>query len=126
MKYKKILNNVCRESKRRFYINRLQQAGPNGREIWSIINEVSDRKCCKHKMPGVFYDNGKTITVEKDIADGFNKYFEPICTDMANSLPTVEGYKTYLRPNTHSIFHLQAVRREEVAKIMKNQKPKLS
>ena len=125
-KYKKILDNVCRESKIRFYNNRLQQAGTNGREIWSIINEVSDKKRCKHKMPGTFKDNGKTITGEKEIAEGFNKYFASIGTDMANSLPTVDGYKEYLRPNTHSLFHLQAVRREEVAKIMKNQKPKLS
>ena len=125
-KYKKILDNVCRESIRRFYNNRLQQAGTNGREIWSIINEVSDRKCCKHKMPGTFKDCGKVITGEKDIANGFNKYFASIGTDMANSLPTADGYKKYLRPNTHSLFHLQAVQREEVAKIMKNQKSKLS
>ena len=64
-KYKKILDNVCRESKRRFYNNRLQQAGTNGREIWSIINEVSDKKPCKHKMPGTFKDNGKAVTGEK-------------------------------------------------------------
>ena len=124
--YKRILDKVCRESKRRFYNSRLKQAGTNGREIWSIINEVFDRKRCKHKMPGTFKDNGKAITGESEIADGFNRYFASIGTDMANSLPTVEGYEEYLRPNTHSIFHLQAVRREEVAKIMKNQKPKLS
>ena len=77
-------------------------------------------------MPGTFKDNGKTITGEKYIAEGFNTYFASIGTDMANSLPTVDGYEEYLRPNTHSLFHLQAVRREEVVKIMKNQKPKLS
>ena len=86
---RKILDNICRESKRRFYNSRLQQAGINGREIWSIINEVSDRKRCKHKMPGTFKDNGKTITGEKEIADGFNKYFTSIGMDMANLLPSV-------------------------------------
>ena len=38
-KYKKILDNVCRESKRRFYNNRLQQAGTNGREIGMVFNQ---------------------------------------------------------------------------------------
>ena len=98
----------------------------DGRQIWSIINEVVDRKQCRHKMSDTFCHNGKPIKGEKDIANGFNEYFASIGTYMAESLPTEEGYEKYPNLTPDYSFSLARTTKEGVEKIMRNQKPKLS
>ena len=80
-KYKKILIGV---------------AGADSRKLWSIMNEVIDRKQTKHMFPSDFTDKGKTISGDKNIANSFNNYFTSIGEDMANSIPTTEGYEKHL------------------------------
>ena len=45
---------------------------------------------------------------------------------MADSLPNEDGYQEYLTLNIGESFILEPVDREEVSRIMRNQKPKLS
>ena len=125
-KYKKVLDATIRQAKELHYNKRIAAAGTDGRQIWSIINEVVDRKQCRHKMPDTFRHNGNVIKGEQDIANGFNEYFASIGTDMANSLPTEEGYETYLNLSPDHYFSLARTTEVEVEKIMRNQKPKLS
>ena len=68
-----------------------------------IINEIIDRKQCKHKLPNRFAINGQTVRNKTNIAKAFNEYFASIGTEMADFLPTVDGYETYLK-TTPAIF----------------------
>ena len=60
-KYKKVLDATIRTAKELHYNRRIAAAGTDGRQIWSIINEVVDRKQCRHKMPDTFRHNGLAI-----------------------------------------------------------------
>ena len=45
---------------------------------------------------------------------------------MADALPNVTGYETYLKKSTWGTFELQEVSEEDVRSMMKGQQPKLS
>ena len=95
-KYKKVLEAVIRKSKDLYYGNTIQEAKEDARKLWSILNEVIDRKQCRHKMQNKFIIDGKSVKNKKNIVNAFNVYFASIATDMAAKLPTTEGYEEYL------------------------------
>ena len=101
-------------------------AGTSSRQLWHIVNEVVDRKQIRHKMPDTFIINDRPVTKKKDIANAFNDYFASIGTDMANDLPTVDGYEKYLDLELFHRFQIQPVEEKKVEKLMKSQWPKLS
>ena len=86
------------------------------------MTDVVDRKQIRHKLPDTFTINGKPVTEQKEIANAFNNYFALIGTDMANKLPTEE----YLDLDLFNRFQVQPTMEEEVEKLMKSQKTKLS
>ena len=61
-KYKKILESYIRRLKHRHYTNLIGVAEADSRKLWSIMNEVIDRKQTKHMFPSDFVDKGKTIS----------------------------------------------------------------
>ena len=95
--YKKVLEAVIRKSKDLYYGNTIQEAKEDTRKLWSILNEMINRKQCRHKMPNKFIIDGKSVKNKKNIANAFNVYFASIGTDMAAKLPTTEGYEEYLQ-----------------------------
>jgi len=104
----------------------IKEAKEDTRKLWSILNEVVDRKQCRHKMPNKFIIDGKSIKSKKNIANAFNAYFASIGTDMADKLPNTIGYEQYLKQPGKDQFRLRAMEEEEVMNIMKHQQPKLS
>ena len=75
----------------------LLEAENDTRKLWSILNEVVDRKQLKHRIPEKFNINGRCVTQPAQIANAFNNYFASIGSQMANSIPTQKGYQSYLR-----------------------------
>ena len=63
----------------------------NSQKLWSILNEVVDRKQLKHRIPERFTNAGKSITQPMAIVDCFNKYFATIGQKMAHTIPNIEG-----------------------------------
>lgn len=53
----------------------IETAMTDSRMLWSIINEVIDRKQCRHKIPTTFIHNGKAINKPKEVSNAFNDYF---------------------------------------------------
>ena len=66
-KYKNILDKLIRISKNDHYEGIIKRAGPDTRKLWSIINEIIDRKQCKHKLPNRFLINGQTVRNKTNI-----------------------------------------------------------
>ena len=86
---------------------------------------IVDRKQLKHRIPSRFTINGESVSQPLKIADGFNNYFTTIGQDMANSIPEVTGYQTYVK-RTYGKLELARPDSEIVRKIMRKQQPKLS
>ena len=93
--YKKLLEKLIRISKNKRYESTIGSAGADTKKIWSIINEIIDRKQSKHKLPNKFNISGEDIRNKKNIATAFNQYFASIGTEMADSLPDEPGYEEY-------------------------------
>ena len=64
--YRNILDKVIRKSKDSYYSSRITSAGTKGRQLWSIINEVVDRKQSKHRMPDSFKVQDKIIRGQQE------------------------------------------------------------
>ena len=116
---------MIRHAKNSFYNIQLKEAGPYTRKIWSILNEVVDRKQCMQKIPAAFKVKGNQISDRKGIANAFNDYFATIGKVMADLLPTVPGFDEYLE-QVDCRFQLEAMELDQVMEILKNQLPKLS
>ena len=124
--YNNILTKVIRLSKNGHYENRLTGADNDTRKIWGILNEIVDRKQCKHKIPNRFFVNGKSVRHLKHVTNAFNTYFTSIGKEMADALPEVQGFEDHLGLiNKHKMW-LRPLEEEEVQEIMKHQQPKLS
>ena len=123
--YKKKLDSLIRILKSDYYDLILEEAGSDTRKIWGVLNELIDRKQCRHKMPNRFIIDGESVRNKKNIAQAFNIYFSSIGTDMAKEIPDTPGYETYLKKGAW-YFELEEVTDISVMKIMKEQKPKLS
>ena len=113
-KYKKKLDKLLRILKSDYYDVIIQDAGTDSRKIWSILNELIDRKQCRHKMPNRFIIDGKSVRNKRNIATAFNVYFSSIGSEMAEKIPDTQGYETYLKSrSTWQIFNL-----EELCKVL--------
>ena len=128
-RYKKVLDKVIKTAKNNYYEDTIRDAGPDTRKLWSILNEVIDRKQCRHKMPNRFIIDGKTVRDKTNIANAFNIYFASIGEQMANEMPTESGYEEYLDKVKQTYIN-QMVFREvdetDISCIMRLQQPKLS
>ena len=124
--YKRKLEELIRIAKSDYYDIILEEAGGDTRRLWGVLNELIDRKQCRHNMPNRFIIDGKSVRDKKNIAQAFNSYFCSIGTEMADALPDVPGYEKYLEKSAWRSFELHEVTEESVSNIMKGQQPKLS
>ena len=124
--YNKILKKVNRLARNKYFGARLDDADNDTRKVWSILNEIVDRKQCKHRIPNRFIINGCSGRNKKNIANAFNNYFASIGKDMADSLPDVPGYEDHLEGLKFHTMWLRPLEEEEVGEIMKKQQPKMS
>ena len=94
MKFKKLLEKLTCICKNDYYKEQISNAGPDTRRLWSIINELIDRKQSKHKMPNKFVIDGTTVRNRTNIASAFNRYFASIGTEMADTIPAQDGFES--------------------------------
>ena len=72
--YKKKLDELIRIAKSNYYDIIIEDAGGDTRKIWGILNELIDRKQCRHNMPNRFIIDGKSVRDKKNTAEAFNIY----------------------------------------------------
>ena len=80
-------------------------------------------------MPNRLIIDGGNIRNKKNIANAFNSYFASIGEQMADSMPSEDGFKGYiLRREYYDCDQMKfiPVDVEEISKLMKRQQPKLS
>ena len=121
------MDKLIRLAKSNYYDVIIEDAGNDTQKLWGLLNELIDRKQCRHKMPNRFVIDGKSVRNKKNIATAFNIYFSSIGSEMAEKIPNTQGYKQYLKSRSiWQIFNLEELCEDSVMKIMKNQKPNLS
>ena len=122
--YNKLYCNTCRQAKNKFFKDKFKEVEGNMRATWATLREAmgTPRKCSK--LPGYFKAGANKIRTDSDIAEGFNKFFSTIGSNLDKELrSSSKCYKDYLT-STNSSFNFRRVTIEEVIKIIQSMKPK--
>ena len=93
--YKRLFNKVFMKAEKIYYDNVFNEHKRNCRMTWKIINKTIGRQNNKHNnFPNYFNDNNTTVTGDKQIAKGFNKFFTSIGPELANKIPPSKYHYT--------------------------------
>ena len=82
--YNKLYTKLCRQAKFTYFKNKFSENEGNIRNTWATLREAmgTPKKCSS--LPGYFKDKGKTLRDNFDIANGFNKFFSTIGSNLDN------------------------------------------
>ena len=64
--YNKILKKVNRLARNKYFSARLDDTDNDTRKVWSILNEIVDRKQCKHRIPNRLIINGCSVHTQQE------------------------------------------------------------
>ena len=73
--YNNILKKVNRLARNKYFGARLDDADNDTRKVWSILNEIVDRKQCKHRIPNRFIIDGCSVRNKKKHCKCFQQLF---------------------------------------------------
>ena len=125
---KEFKKNV-RIDKATYYSQKLSDAQTNSREIWTIINEVLNRKNKSSSKINIIKYNDTTLSNPKDIAEGFNQFYKNIAVDLATKIPKStyppEHYLQYT-PAPEKSFALKEISEHDILREIRSFKSKSS
>ena len=93
-----------------------KQKNKNCRALWIGINEVVYSKIKNKKnSPSSFFQNNKTITDQKHIAEHFHNFFTSIGKKLQRKiLPTKKHFSSFLKNPNNLIFFITPTTVEEI------------
>ena len=126
--YNSILKKVIRDSKKSFYNACFTSFRNDIKKTWQMIGAIISPKKKKSEQSESFMINGDMVDDPEKIVESFNEYFVKIGSDLANSIQHTDNssFNDYLKTPHTSTFHFKLVNTEDVAKIIRNMKPKTS
>ena len=97
-KIRNLVNKSLKNARKRFYERKFQESSGNLKKTWNIIKELLGNK--KKNLPTFVYDNGNTISGDKNIGNCFNNFFVNIGLLINNSGNHVNSndYAKFLPP----------------------------
>ena len=70
------------------------------KKTWRTINETLNRNKKSSNVPSLFYDNGRTLSSMKKIANAFNVYFasigEKLASEIEENVNNIAEYTNYI------------------------------
>ncbi len=129
--FKKELQSKIRTAKKRYYEDEFNKTKHDSKAMWSTINKATNRhnKNKKKTKPDKIIINNKELTNDIDIATELNKFFNGIGTELSNKIHTDNTkQQEYINnlPEKHTRFKFKNITVNEIIKINKSLKPKLS
>ena len=117
--YKNKLNHLLRISKRRYYIDLMEQNKNNLAKSWKIIKQIINKRKNNATSNSQFIHDGKLIENSHDIANSFNDFFINVGPTLAQKIPqTNKNAREYLPvPMLKSLF-LSPVTEQEVMSLI--------
>jgi hypothetical protein len=85
--YKKKLFYLLKNTKNRYYQEKLETTNNDSKRVWSVINEIIDKKVKKPNIINTINQNNTKICCKNnpcDAANIFNSYFANVGKDLAN------------------------------------------
>ena len=95
-------NNEIKQAKRNFFTENLELNKTNPRKTWSLINELSSRKCSSRNISEIKVQD-KVINSPQEMAQAFNDHFVNIGPSLAQEVPVTDKEpESYLTPTKSS------------------------
>ena len=102
-------NSLIRLSKKEHFADKLIKNKKNPKKTWEIFNEAINKKKNSDKIKELSI-NGKTITDNSEMAEGFNKFFANIGQKISKSIPPnstdPESYLKKTKKKTTSVLKI--------------------
>ena len=110
-----------------YYTNRLAKAGKDSTLIWTIINEVLNRKSKDETHKSIMYNNIE-ITNKLDIANCFSEHYKNAAVDKIKALNSNMNCEQFLNKDEEmkNTFQLEEISRMETWFYIKAVSPKNS
>lgn len=116
-------------SKKTYYHKEIERAEGNGKKIWSIINEVLNRKTEKKQSTIVLKEEGNIVRSNEKIADMFNSFYKNLGNEIAKTLAKPDVTVDQLLESTDTPleqFSFKPMEPKEIEEIIDSLKPKTS
>ena len=126
--YRNILNRTMKTAKQLYWKNNFESNKNNMKATWKSINMIIAKTNNKNDFPDYFIHEEKTLTNDKDVANGFNSYFSSVGSNLDSLIrPSSHSFSKWLPPNNnaHSLF-FNPTTQQEIYNIINRMKPKTS
>ena len=109
--YKNILSTCLKDAENSYYINLVNEKQSGTTNFWKAYRATlnSNKRKQQTKLQKLIVD-GKTLTDDKDIADGINNYFCTIGIKISSKIKSPGGHFTdYLKNKINKTFFISPV-----------------
>ena len=125
--YVKTFKLLCRLAKTKYYVNKINEFKNNSQKTWNTVREVLGTFKDKSQIPEFFIENGEIIKGNLNIAEGFNKFFAEIGSNLSSKIKDNDkAFQAYLNDPIEESFVFQKVTPESIFEVGKSLKPKSS
>lgn len=126
--YRNQLTALIKIAKKNYWQNVFEESKHDMKVTWKNINNILKKTSNKSDIPTIIKDAEKTYTAQKEISNAFNSFYSQIGTNLAHKIKkSMINPKHYLPDiNLPNSFALLPTCTEEIIKIVKNFKPKIS
>ena len=103
--YNAVYTRLVRVARKKYYDDKFKQYSRDCKQTWQTINCVLGRGKKSMNIPKTFVSQGKVLSGDVDISEGFNNFFSNIGPNLANKI-TSSKYKfsDYLSEETKENF----------------------
>lgn len=127
--FKNSLNSSIRKAKIKYFENHFKHSEKNSKLMWSKINEITNNKTKTFNTIDKITFNNNVITDKNEIASNMNNFFIDIGTKLAENITVDHNeQQQYLNelPNHNCKFKFKHISIQDLLKIEKSLKPKIS
>ena len=113
--FDKIVKKNIKEAKRIYFDKIFIAYRSDMKKTWRTINETLNRNKKSSNVPSLFYDNGRTLSNMKEIANAFNVYFanigEKLASEIEENVNNIADYTNYISvlPSIETRFQFKCI-----------------
>ena len=123
----RLYQNKLRKAKKDYYHSKFLELSNDIKKTWTLLNSIINGKKHKESLPNIFYDDIKSYTGAKSIADGFNDFFSSIGSKIAENIPNCESnFKDFLGEKKTTKFNFGIVTKKNLMYALNKLKSKKS
>ena len=126
-KYNSLYNKLLRVARKIYYENKFKEYYKDIKRTWDTIREALGNRKHKKGIPSFFREGNVIIRGNKQIADGFNKFFSTIGNKLADKIAhSVKHFKDFLSNRVVNEFVFAPVTPDVVKEAAKGMTSKTS